>query len=92
MSISFALALTHLGSKGETNEEMKEVMHFADVADEFLHPTFSNIQKALLNPEAKYHLHMANRLFGEKSYEFLESYLGDSMKHYSAEMAAVDFV
>ena len=90
-SISLALALTHLGSKGQTSEEMKQVLRFAEVTEKDLHPTFSSLQSTLMGSEGKYELRMANRLFGEKTYKFLEEYLTNSKAHYKAELAAVDF-
>ncbi|ELU02267.1 hypothetical protein CAPTEDRAFT_20380 [Capitella teleta] len=92
LSISFALALCHLGAQGQTNEELKQVLRFAEVTDKDLHPTFGDLQKALLRSDGQYSLHMANRLFGEKTYKFLDGYISESKEHYSAELAAVDFV
>ncbi|KAM6953367.1 leukocyte elastase inhibitor-like [Aplochiton taeniatus] len=41
---------------------------------------------------APYALSLANRLYGEQSYQFVQDFLGDTKKHYNAELESVDFV
>ena len=91
LSISVALAMTYLGARGETKSQMRSVLHFTDVEESHLHQMFANILSALSKPEQPYKLYMANRLFGEKSYTFLDEFLADGRKHYSADLAPVDF-
>jgi len=90
-SISMALAMTYLGARGETKSQMKDVLHFADVEENHLHQAFADIQSALNKSEQIYKLYMANRLFGEKSYKFLDDFLTAGLKYYAAELAPVDF-
>uniref|UniRef100_A0A3B3W0Q4 Serpin B6 n=1 Tax=Poecilia latipinna TaxID=48699 RepID=A0A3B3W0Q4_9TELE len=47
--------------------------------------------RELSNPEAKCVLSVANRLFGEKSYSFLQEFLTQTKTHYDSELEAVDF-
>jgi len=70
---------------------MRKVLHFTDVEEGHLHQAFTDIQSALNKPCQPYKLYMANRLFGEKSYDFLEEFLAAGRKHYAAELAPVDF-
>ena len=91
VSISVALAMTYLGARGQTKSQMKSVLHFSDVEEDQLHQAFTNIQSALNTPQQSYKLYMANRLFGEKSYTFLQEFLAAGRKHYGAEIAPVDF-
>jgi len=42
--------------------------------------------------DGKYQLHIANRLFGEKSYKFLDEFLKGTKDLYGAELATVDFI
>jgi len=91
LSISVALAMTCMGARGQTKSQMKDVLHFTDVEEDHLHEAFTDIQSALNKPSQPYKLYMANRLFGEKSYSFLDEFLAAGRKHYSAELAAVDF-
>jgi len=91
LSISVALAMTYIGAGGQTKSQMKDVLHFTHVEEDHLHEAFTDIQSALNKPSQPYKLYMANRLFGEKSYSFLDEFLAAGRKHYSAELAAVDF-
>jgi len=91
LSISVALAMTYLGARGQTKAQMKEVLHFTEVEEQQLHQAFTDIQSALNKPDQAYKLYMANRLFGEKSYTFLDEFLAAGGKHYAAELAPVDF-
>ncbi|XP_072139487.1 leukocyte elastase inhibitor-like [Mobula birostris] len=89
-SISSALAMVYHGASGNTATQMAKVLAFDDVKD--VHAEFQRLQLELNNPQAKYVLKTANRLFGEKSYNFLAAYLADTLKYYQAELAPVDFL
>jgi len=91
LSISVALAMTYLGARGQTSSQMRDVLHFADVEEDQLHQAFTDIMSALNKPQQSYKLYMANRLFAEKSYTFLDEFLAAGRKHYGAELAPVDF-
>lgn len=91
LSITVALAMTYVGAREETRAQMKKVLHFSDVDEDELHQAFSDILSALNKPRQPYKLHMANRLFGEKSYSFLDKFLSAGRKHYGAELAPVDY-
>ncbi|XP_048416551.1 leukocyte elastase inhibitor-like isoform X1 [Stegostoma tigrinum] len=90
LSISAALAMVYLGAKGNTATQMAEVLAFDKVQD--LHSEFQKLQAAINKPNENYVLKLANRLYGEKSYNFLSNFLKSTLKYYEAELAAVDFV
>ncbi|XP_062925763.1 leukocyte elastase inhibitor-like isoform X2 [Mobula hypostoma] len=89
-SISSALAMVHLGAKGNTATQMAEVLGFDEVKD--VHSEFQKLQVDFINPKANYVLKTANRLYGEKTYSFLTVFLEASGKYYQAGLSAVDFV
>ena len=91
LSISVALAMTYLGARGQTKSQMKDVLHFTDVEERHLHQAFSDIVSHLNSSDEAYKLYMANCLFGEKSYTFLDEFLAAGLQHYSAALAQVDF-
>ena len=91
LSISVALAMTYLGARNNTKSQMSDVLHFGEVEEAELHRAFSDIRLALNKPDQPYKLYMANRLFGEKSYSFLDEFLGASDLHYGAKLEPVDF-
>ncbi|GCC38540.1 leukocyte elastase inhibitor-like isoform X2 [Chiloscyllium punctatum] len=89
LSISAALAMVYLGAKRNTATQMAKVLGFDKVHD--LHSEFQKLQAAINKPNENYVLKLANRLYGEKSYNFLSNFLASTLKYYEAELAAVDF-
>ncbi|XP_066293784.1 leukocyte elastase inhibitor-like [Branchiostoma lanceolatum] len=89
-SISVALAMTSLGARGCTEGGMKETLCFKDMPNDALHETFSKLHQQLYASD-KYTLQTANRLYGEKTYSFLQDFLDATKKNYGAEPASVDF-
>ncbi|XP_062858409.1 leukocyte elastase inhibitor-like [Trichomycterus rosablanca] len=95
LSISASLSMVYLGARGITAEEMAKVMSFSSVPD--VHDQFSTLNSAINSPKASYILRLANRLYGEKTFNFLpvshhKSHLNSTQKLYQAEMQAVDFI
>ena len=70
---------------------MSNVLHFSDVEEDHLHQTFADIQSALNKPGQACKLYMANRLFGRKSYKFLQAFLEAEQQYYGAALKPVDF-
>jgi len=91
LSISVAMAMTYLGARNRTKIEMRNVLHFSDVEENHLHQAFADIQSALNKPNQGYKLRMANRLFGGKSYNFLQEFLDAGQQYYGAALKPVDF-
>eukprot|EP00066_Takifugu_rubripes_P029771 XP_011619037.1 PREDICTED: leukocyte elastase inhibitor-like [Takifugu rubripes] len=56
-----------------------------------VHVSFSQLLNELHKENAPYALSVANRLYGEQSYQFVEDFLGSTKKHYRAELESVDF-
>uniref|UniRef100_A0A674N041 Serpin B6 n=1 Tax=Takifugu rubripes TaxID=31033 RepID=A0A674N041_TAKRU len=93
-SISSALAMVLLGARGNTAAQMSEVMCWWDCVspqslktkglEDDVHVSFSQLLNELHKENAPYALSVANRLYGEQSYQFVE-------KHYRAELESVDF-
>ncbi|XP_067851831.1 uncharacterized protein [Heptranchias perlo] len=90
LSISAALAMVYLGAKGSTAAQMAKVLAFTEGQD--VHSEFQILQAAINKPDTSYLLKLANRLYGEKTYNFLSDFLGSTLKYYQAELATVDFV
>ena len=92
-SISTALAMTYAGASGETQSQMANVLHLPP-QNESTHATFAALESAIKsagdNPLCT--LHVANALWGQQSYGFLDDFLALNRKHYGAGFRAVDFV
>ncbi|CAL1596615.1 unnamed protein product [Knipowitschia caucasica] len=91
VSISSALAMVLLGAGGNTATQMSECLKTKDLSDE-VHSSFGSLLQLLNRADAPYALSVANRLYGEKTYQFVEDFLGGTRKHYNAELESVDFI
>jgi serpin B len=92
-SISAALAMTYAGARGETARQMADVLHFT-LPPERLHPAFAAMLSAdqVSEGECGFQLHLANALWGQQGYGFLEEFLALQDNHYGAGFREVDFV
>ncbi|XP_055964490.1 leukocyte elastase inhibitor-like [Sorex fumeus] len=88
-SVSSALAMVFLGSRGNTEAQLAKALHFDKVEE--IHARFQSLNADINKPGASYILKLANRLYGEKTYDFLPEFLNATQKTYSAELAGVDF-
>ncbi|EPY87832.1 leukocyte elastase inhibitor [Camelus ferus] len=88
-SISSALAMIFLGTRGNTSEQMSKALYFKEVEE--IHSRFQSLNADINKRGAAYTLKVANRLFGEKTYDFLPEFLASTQKMYGAELASVDF-
>ncbi|XP_076873394.1 leukocyte elastase inhibitor-like [Brachyhypopomus gauderio] len=90
LSISAALSMVYLGARGTTAEEMAKVMSFSSVPD--LHAHFKTLNSAINSQRASCILKLANRLYGEKTFNFLAEFLDSTKKFYQADLQTVDFI
>lgn len=92
-SLSTALAMTYAGARGETATEMSKVLHFT-LGQERLHPAFAALRTQLDAQKQQgegVQLKIANRLWGQKGYEFLKPFNQLTRNYYGAELEEVDF-
>jgi len=92
-SISTALAMTYAGARGNTADQMKQVLRFP-VDGEPLHQCFQALLAELNEPqdeEEAYELHVANRLWGQQGYKFLPRFLDLTREYYGSELEELDF-
>uniref|UniRef100_A0A671K6U3 Serpin B6 n=1 Tax=Sinocyclocheilus anshuiensis TaxID=1608454 RepID=A0A671K6U3_9TELE len=84
ISISSALAMVSLGAKENTAEQMFQVLSFTNppthcgtpvpnVSMDQIHSSFNKLMSELNKPGAPYVLSLANRLYGEQSYQFTQT-------------------
>jgi len=100
-SISTALAMTYAGARGETQKQMAQVLHFG-LDQARLHPAFRALMAAITvptrarmrragPPAQMFELHIANALWGQKGYPFVEAFLKTTHENYGAGLREVDF-
>ncbi|XP_026532396.1 leukocyte elastase inhibitor [Notechis scutatus] len=89
ISVSSALAMIALGARGNTASELSKTLHFDGVED--LHSVFHTLNAKINWSDAPYILKLANRLYGEKTLNFLSDFLTNTQNLYGAELSKADF-
>uniref|UniRef100_A0A3P9KBW2 Leukocyte elastase inhibitor n=1 Tax=Oryzias latipes TaxID=8090 RepID=A0A3P9KBW2_ORYLA len=89
-SISSALAMVMLGARGDTATQIAECLKTQDCQEE-VHSLFQQLLEELNKPRAGFLLSVANRLYGEQSFLFLQEFLEQTSSCYNAELESVDF-
>jgi serpin B len=80
--------MTYAGARGETADQMKKVLHFP-LPQETLHPAFSALASKTKPKECE--LTIANRLWGQTGYHFLDTFLTLTESAYRARLYQLDF-
>jgi len=98
VSIDQAMAMLFAGAKGQTADQIADVLHFTLPQDR-LHPAINALDLALAsrgqNAQGKdgkpFRLHVVNAAWGQQGHQFLSSYLDTLAQNYGAGMNIVDF-
>ncbi len=89
-SMSAALAMTYGGARGETEAQMKRVLHLDGDRDAAMRD-WGNLSRALQDPARPLKLRIANRLFGEKTVKLEQPFLDQTKAAYGAPLEPTDF-
>ncbi len=89
-SISVALAMTYAGARGETAQQMAEVLHYGLPQDR-LHPAMNAVAQSLTHQEGLT-LTVANSLWAQEDYTFLDAFLETLARNYGAGVRLVDYI
>ncbi len=98
-SISLALAMIYAGARGETESQMASVLHF-DQGQAATHTAFNKLDldlaqrgKSSADPNQQpMKLNIANAIWAEQSYHFIQDYLDTIAVNYGAGIQLADFV
>ena len=98
-SVSVALAMTYAGARGETEQQMKEALHFT-LEQEALHAALNALDQELARRAqgareetgTPFELNIANSIWGQEGYEFLDRFLDLLAQNYGAGLRLTDFV
>lgn len=90
-SISTAFAMVYEGAKGKTAEEIQKLFNYPTNSN-LRRQSFSAIYNDLNSPNAKYKLSVANALWAQKDYKFLNEYMDTLKNYYMAQATNLDFV
>lgn len=96
-SISLALAMTYAGARGVTESQMAQTLHF--LPQDQLHPAFNALDlqlaergKAASDEETPLQLNIADAVWAEQTYPFLQSFLDTIALNYGAGIRLADFI
>ena len=94
-SISIALAMTYAGARENTALEMADALNFT-LSQDKLHPAFNKLDLILTNlgqntGDEEFILSVANSIWGEQTYSFLDDFLDILAVNYGAAMYLMDF-
>ncbi len=90
-SISTALAMTYLGSEGNTRTQMAGTLHF-NLPDNRLEAGFSSLLgQTKATPDKHYKLDVANALWGQQDYHFEPAFTGAIGKYFDGGFNAVNY-
>jgi serpin B len=91
-SISTALAMTYAGARGQTEIEMADVLRFT-LDQQPLHSAFSQLQSELnaIRNKGSIELSVANSLWAQEGYSFLDSFFDLNRTTYGAGLHFVDY-
>jgi serpin B len=97
-SISIALAMTWAGARTDTEIQMANTLHYT-LGQDRLHPVFNYLDLELMSrgetaeeDTIPFRLNIANSLWGQKDYNFLEDFLDVLAVNYGACMRVLDFI
>ena len=89
-SISCALAMTYAGARGDTARQMEQTLHF-DPGNTSLHELFGRLAAALKAAQGSNELSIANAVWPQEKYPFLEEYLNVLNRDYGATVTPLDY-
>ncbi|MFC1896402.1 serpin family protein [Thermodesulfobacteriota bacterium] len=91
-SISTALAMTYAGARSNTEKQMATTLRFS-LPQKDLHPAFAELEASLgkFRKACNIKLSVANSLWPQQDYSFLEEYLSLIERHYGVSVTPVDY-
>ncbi|XP_059266073.1 serpin B8-like isoform X2 [Mustela nigripes] len=89
LSISSALAMVFMGAKGNTAAQMSQALCLNRGGE--IHQGFRSLLKEVNKSGTQYLLRTANRLFGEKTCDFLPAFRESCQEFYQAELEELSF-
>lgn len=91
-SVSTCLAMTYAGTRGETEKQMAQVLHFPPDQGQ-VHASFGELQRQLneIQKKSGVNLNVANGLWAQKTHPFLPAFLEIAQREYEANLRQVDF-
>jgi serpin B len=90
-SVMTALAMTYNGANGETRQGMARALEIEGMSLEDVNRAFADLKSALSPTDPKIQLRIANSLWARNGFSLDPEFVQRNEKHYSAEIATLDF-
>ncbi len=90
-SISLALTMAYHGARGETKQEMAEVLSLQGLSDAEIQRSYRDLLKRLKDIDPKIQLNIANSLWARNGIEIEPAYMNMIRKSYEATAMSLDF-
>ncbi|XP_072179986.1 leukocyte elastase inhibitor-like isoform X1 [Diadema setosum] len=90
LSISTALAMTHLGARGNSLAQLSKVLRFDKMEESKLHDSFRELNSLLYKSAGSYVLRGANKLYGKAGVKFVQEFLDSTKAFYGSALEAVE--
>ncbi len=91
LSVSQALGMTWNGARGETRDEMTNVLGFSVDNDTELNESNRTIREALLNADNLVETNIANSIWYRNTFQINSGFVDINKKFYDAEVRPLDF-
>ncbi len=91
LSGSLALGMTYNGATGASKEEMQTALQWEGLSDETINEGHACLIEYLEDLDEKVILEIANSIWYDHNYPFLESFLDKNALHYDGEILASNF-
>ncbi|XP_034369240.1 serpin B4-like [Arvicanthis niloticus] len=103
VSMMTALAMLQLGAKGNTEQQIEKVLQFNETTkkttkksahchdEENVHEQFQKLITQLNKSNDAYDLKAPNSIYGEKRFQFFQTFLEDIKEYYQANVESLDF-
>jgi len=88
-SISSAMAIALEGARGETESEMRAVLH---LPGEERRPAFARLYNEINKKDKRYELATANAVWAQKDFQILDAYFDVIEKYYGGNVENLDFI
>ena len=96
ISLSYSMALMHLGSHGDTKKQISNVFNFEDEyfgnGSASIYSNFKRILQMFKHPSNNYTLTILNRLYGTEGYHYQQEFFNQSDEYFQSGFATADFV
>jgi serpin B len=89
-SISTCLAMTYAGARGDTERQMRQVLHFGENQKE-VHSAFGEVQRRLKEEQKGVQLTIANALWAQEGHPFMPAFLAIAREDYQANVNQANF-